>query len=312
MNVAAMMRPLISERKGDKSMSGKSAHSSLDLPKRLNLPYFAYGLLKPTEIAHRQIKYLIKDDSCNACVYGSLWVRDGLPLLKIDKGGRVFGYLMYFNDDKVREAYTCISMFEPKQHYYWKEIELYESKVIANTLVGRCPEKASIHIEVEQWNGRDDPVFTKGLSVVDEMLRNYAQEQFISSPPDSFDWSRLFCLQMTYLFLWTAIERYAALSYGPKLGPMEKVKRFGNDPAFKHALKRSVKRNDKVYDSRDPEAYGILDPLRSTASVQYYYLVRSNMSHRGKGAWKDGEIVRQSLIELYEIFRIILNEQMLS
>src|SRR3972149_8663054 len=124
-------------------MCEKSTHSSLDLPKRLNLPYFAYGLFKPKEIAHRQIKDLIKDNSFNAWVYGSLWVRDGLPLLKIDKGGRVFGYLMYFNDDKVREAYTCISLFEPKQHYYWKEIELYEPKVIANTLVGHRPPLAA-------------------------------------------------------------------------------------------------------------------------------------------------------------------------
>ncbi len=114
---------------------------------------------------------------------------------------------------------------------------------------------------------------------------------------------------MTYLFLWTIIERYASLAYGPPLEPMQKAKRLGEDPAFQGALRRVVTRVERVYDSRDPTNHGDLDPARGRASAKYYYYVRSNLSHRGKGAHKDGEIIRLSLLELQAIVGLVLEER---
>jgi hypothetical protein len=79
---------------------------------------------------------------------------------------------------------------------------------------------------------------------------------------------------------------------------------------LKKALKRTVARRERVYDSRNPRDHADLDPDRPRSSAKYYYYVRSNLSHRGKGAWKDGEIVRRSLLELQEIIRQVLAEQM--
>ena len=41
-------------------------------------------------------------------------------------------------------------------------------------------------------------------------------------------------------------------------------------------------------------------------SVAYYYQVRSNITHRGKGAVRDYDMLRDSLTELLPIFREVL------
>jgi hypothetical protein len=153
-------------------------------------------------------------------------------------------------------------------------------------------------------------VFAPGLSAVREVADRDAREEFHSAPPDRFDWPRLFRLQMAYLLLWTIIERYASLAYGPTLRPEEKIERFGQDPAFKRALKGVVTRAGEVYDSQDPEIPPArLDPEHPVSSAYYYRRVRHNLTHRGKGAWKDGEINRKSLVELQGIVDHVLTER---
>jgi hypothetical protein len=144
------------------------------------------------------------------------------------------------------------------------------------------------------------------MKVVQEAVNSWAGPQFSSAPPHGFDWPRLFRLQMAYLLLWSAVERYCALAHGPTLEPLRKIDALGADSAFREQLARVVKRTDRVYDSRSPDAHADLKPSNPSSSARYYYQVRSNLSHRGKGAWRDGEIVRQSLIELFTIFSAVL------
>lgn len=283
----------------------------MKLPENTNLPFFAYGLFKPGELAHRQIKDYIDGNHKKALISGSLWIRDGLPLFKpSDDAGDIPAFLIYFNEKNSKEAYEIISDFEPEKQYYWIEKVLIQPEENVNVLVGRSPEKGSIECEGGIWNGNKDPVFSYGIVLVKEITNNFARKKFDPSPPDTFDWIRLFRLQMAYLLLWTSIERYTSLSYGPSLDPMQKIKFFGEDPAFKTALKKVLIRTDKVYDSRNPENYEKLDPDNPSSSAKYYYQIRNNLSNRGKGAWKDGEKVRESLLELLEIFRTILIETM--
>lgn len=278
----------------------------LGMPERSDLPYFAYGLFKPGELAHGQVKPLLHGVPEEAWVSGALYIRDGLPLLKLGGMDYVQGYLMRFRDPE--EAYAKISAFEPKKHYKWStdEVRVRDTGELVNVLLGRSPERASVHDEEGEWTGRRDPVLTTGLTVVGEVADRLAREEFV---PYSFDWRRLFQLQMAYLFLWTVVERYAALSYGPTLEPMDKVRMLGEDPAFVRALEQVVTREDRVYDSRNPRNRADLNPKRASSSADYYYYVRSNLSHRGKGAWKDGEIVRKSLLELYDAVHLIMKER---
>ena len=92
---------------------------------------------------------------------------------------------------------------------------------------------------------------------------------------------------------------YAALAYGPELDPGEKVKELGEDPLFSAILSTTTNRSDKLFDSRDPEErVRRLESGNPGTSALYYYQVRNNLTHRGKGAWQDGERVRLSLLEL--------------
>ena len=79
-------------------------------------------------------------------------------------------------------------------------------KVRACKLLGcRNPQKGTIISDYNVWNGRDDPLFTVALDVVSETFNSN----------EVFDWDLkpLFRLEMAYLLLWTAIERYTSLRY---------------------------------------------------------------------------------------------------
>lgn len=112
-------------------------------------------------------------------------------------------------------------------------------------------------------------------------------------------WRQFFRLQASYLLLWSVVERYTALRYGPALEPGDRVRRMGNDPAFQAALKTVGAKPDTVVDSRDPTKTIKLRP-DGTGGAHYYYAVRSNLSHRGKGAFRDACLVLKAVVELHD------------
>lgn len=278
----------------------------LDPPMRIDQPYFAYGLFKEGELAFGRLRAFLSEPPRSASVSGRLWLRDGLPLLERGSGTQVSGSLLRFDRGRVAEAYATICEVEPRKHYRWEEVELMPSRRPANVLVGRSPRKGAVDAETGAWSSRDDPVFNWGLETVASYLRSDGDHPFRSAPPDDFDWPRFFRLQAAYLLLWSAVERFSALRFGPSLDPGERVDRLGGDHLFQEAVRRTVDRTARVVDSRDPRRAARLDPQEPGKAIEYYYRVRSNLSHRGKGAWKDGEIVRESLRELLQIFRQVL------
>jgi hypothetical protein len=151
-------------------------------------------------------------------------------------------------------------------------------------------------------------VFVEGMQVVREMSEEYGAERFRPAPPGSFDWPRFFQLQMAYLLLWTVLERYTALAYGPQLRPYERLERLARSGPYGRAFGRVSGRVHALFDTRNPGKSKVLNPADAASSLDYYYLVRCNLSHRGKGAFKDGEAVRLSLQELLVITEGLLDE----
>jgi hypothetical protein len=45
-------------------------------------------------------------------------------------------------------------------------------------------------------------------------------------------------------------------------------------------------------------------------AVKYFYQVRSNLSHRGKGAWKDSVLLLKATVWLHDAMRSLLREQL--
>ncbi len=298
------------------STTPRSDLEGLPLPSNLNLPFFAYGAFKPSELAHSQIACLLSPDHTliAATVDGKLLLRDGLPLFDPHGGESVQGFLLQFAAEKVHLAYRKICQFEPKEIYSWAEIDIESRK--ANILHGKKLDSGNpVPLESNEWTFRMDPVFKEGLEVVEHIANELTDTPF-KSDPYGLDWNRFFRIQAAYLLLWSAMERFCSFAYGPALEPMKKIRALDCDPRFRAAFKEHVKEQKKVFDSRNPKTKIVVDPAQVNLenskcpcrAAEFYYQVRNNLSHRGKGAWQDGEMVRQSLHELLAIFRSMLNE----
>jgi hypothetical protein len=263
------------------------------------LPFFSYGLFQPGELGFLGLRDHVADCR-SAVIAGELLIRDGMPILKVDKGGRrtVPGFLLEFKAGAGPAAYRQIDSLEPQKHYCWSETRLDKQRV--NVLYGRSPGKGSSkHPDESLWRGKDDPLFTSALQVVQETADQNA----------SFDWDlkAFFRLQMAYMLLWSAIERYVCIRYqmGSK-SVRESIMRLSEDAFFRTALLRIVEPSDPprtVFRADDPVKMEKLDPTDPVRSLDYYYQVRCNITHRGKAFLGDHEMLFRSLSELLPIFQ---------
>jgi len=261
-------------------------------PNDINLPFFAYGVFRKGELGFLSISDLVSRVVEPCSVTGSLLLRDGLPI--IDPAGRsnVPGSLISFREGLNGEAYDRIDRLEPQRQYRWEETTTAKS-VRCNYLIGRSPHKGSVPAD-EGWNGRNDPLFTSALEVVNESLTAYSDFDSNLKP--------MFRLQMAYLLLWSSMERYASLRFHLGDRAVDKVMQIADDPQFGQLLRRVVKRTRRVQRADRPTDHYELTPDDPRNSLNYYYQIRSNITHRGKGVVRDHDIVRASLKELLEIF----------
>ena len=139
-------------------------------PNDVKLPYFAYGLLKSNELAHQKITAFLDRDPEKATINGSLWVRDGLPLLDYSaKGNEIVGQILTFHKNTWATAYETVCEFEPEGQYRWKAIEIYHGRTV-NVRLGRSPDHRSIYYNEKEWGGEKDPVFTIAMNVIKERM----------------------------------------------------------------------------------------------------------------------------------------------
>jgi hypothetical protein len=277
----------------------------MEPPKDINLPFFAYGLFRPGQLAYFQLHEFVRKMIESASVPGSLLLRDGLPILDPKGFGHIEGALLTFLPNQAAEAYGRISSMEPDKHYLWLETQAGDKLV--NVLAGRSPSKGSVPLDKKPWNGWKDPLFTDALYVVKETFLKSRDEDLRFNPQDNdWDLKPLFRLQMAYLLLWSSIERYVSLRYhlGDKV--KEKVDKLAEEPAFARGLQLFVKGRREVYRADRPRDKEVLDPTSPKKSINYYYQVRSNITHRGKGVFRDYELLKDSLGELLPIFHRVL------
>lgn len=266
-------------------------------PANTTLPFFAYGLFKPRQLGFLQLKDLVCKVTEGCETAGTLLLRDGLPILnKEGRHERTVGFLLQFKSDaSAEEAYCRIAKMEPEKQYRWEERIVSGSQ--SNLLLGISPSKGSTKC-AEGWDGESDPLFTAALEVVKETLDGNSK----------FDWNfkPLFRLEMAYLLLWSAIERYMSLRYGLGDKPMKKIDQLAQEPALRSALMKHVKESRLVVRADDPTENVRLNQSDPKKALCYYYQVRSNLVHRGKGVQDDHDKIYKSGIELLEIFRDVL------
>jgi len=265
----------------------------MDIPPDASLPFFAYGIFQPGQIAYFQLREYVKTIDQSAYLEGRLMVRDGLPILDPSAEGLVCGALLTFHPEKSSLAYAGIAAMEPRHQYYWQQ------SLAFNVLVGRSPSNGSTECEEGEWDSWDDPCFVEAMEVVEETLQQHTTYRGFKD---------FFRVQMAYLLLWSSIERYVSLRYHLGSKVTDKVFQLAEEPAFRNAVQCYVASGRKVHRADDPSKNISLKPSNPQKALGYYYQVRSNITHRGKGLPADFRTVYESLAELFSIFRQVLED----
>ena len=200
----------------------------MDLPQNINLPFFAYGIFKPGELAFYRIKEFVKNHS-QITVNGNLKIRDGLPLFDKDGMWEVKGYLLYFNENSYEESYRRIIQIEPDAHYRWHTIPIIEgNNEEANILIGRSPNRGSQQSDESFFNGKNDPLFNEAFELIEQIINDTSEiEKHFHN-----DYKEFFNLQMAYLLLWSIIEKYVSFRYHLGEGVRKKVLQLSTDDYF--------------------------------------------------------------------------------
>jgi len=270
----------------------------MELPSRLDLPFFAYGLFRPGQLGFLRVRaYVI--DAKPSSVRGDLRIRDGLPIADGSGQGLIHGSVLVFAPGLGLAPYERIVEIEPGSQYVWGSA--FADDTECNILWGRSPTKGSIPLEEPDWDGRDDPLFTTALEVVEEALA--ANSQF------AWDLRPMFRLQMAYLLLWSSIERYTSLRYHLGDKAFDKVKQLAGEAEFVRAMKSLTVAGDRSVQRADRPTDRIrFDPGNPARCIEYYYQLRSNIVHRGKGVVRDHDRIREALTELLPAFKKTLEE----
>ncbi len=287
------------------------ARASLELPPRLELPVFDYGLLKPDQLAYPTLlDGMVEASRPAALPSGGLRYRDGLPLLDPDGDCGVEGVVLALAPGRERSAYDAICEFAPRQHYRWltTSVKLDDGeRLTANTLLGRHPGRGSAEECFSSWSAVDDPVLRFGLHAVRRLGLEPATPPFPALGGDNPSlWDRFFRLQAAYLLLWSVIDRFTALAVGPADVALSRAYRLGDDPGFREAVVAAgVAPSRKTPDSRDPQKSRRIRQDGSGA-IYSWDAVRANLSHPGQTAYQDGVQLRRALVELHDTFQLLL------
>lgn len=281
----------------------------LEPPPRLDLPMFDYGLLKPGQPAHDLVAGAVTRTEGATMLTGGLRIRDGLPLYDPAGSAGVEGALLTFAPGQEKAAYTIVCGVAPRAHYRWDMVEMRVDgrPGRVNVLRGRHPDRGSPDEWFSAWSATDDPVLRFGLVSVRAAALAAAATPFPTTGGDDPGlWDRFFALHAPYLLLWSAVERFTALAYGPGQPPIERTWRLGEDIGFRDCVVAAgVAPSAKTPDSRDPTRARRIREDGSGAMFSWD-AARHLVGHPGRTAYADGILLRRSLIDLHDSFRLLL------
>ena len=122
---------------------------------------------------------------------------------------------------------------------------------------------------------------------------------------------------MYYIFLWTLIERFTFLTYGLGANPNKRNLELANDLDLKECFSRLLLEPNFNYLNKGFERFITKSDKPSEKitwryeeksendckkMINFYYALRSNITHRGKSGLKKHELLDESFKELLFIF----------
>ena len=282
----------------------------LKIPKDISLPFFAYDVFKPRQVAFSRIEdYIDKENSkWDKEVSYSLHLVNGVPYLfkSRDQYNRTQGSLIYFKREYAYEAYRIISNSKSYKMYKWDTIrDKYNNPKINVLVANKNYIKVKNPINAYSYDKTKDPMIIDVICTI--------WENIIPILENPINISNFLNLQMNYIFLWSAIDRYGILRYG-KHDKKGNSKQFGNlrdlaeENFFKEAILKYAdvhNKNPEVFSSEDFRSFK-LDKTKSLCCMRYYYAIRCNVVHMGKSSTDDYHGLKYALIELLFIYMYVL------
>lgn len=270
--------------------------------KRLHLPFFAYDVFKPGQIAYSRIKDFVYEEPTIYNVPYSLSTVNGIPFVFKNRylNYSTTGYLIRFNYEDAFDAYKVISDAKSYKRYKWSTIKDWNFKI--NILVARNDLiDLKFNENAYEYDGRNDPML---IQSIDTISRNFFE---IYNQPFSFD--NFFNLQMNYILLWSSIDRYLDLKFG-KTKQSINLSCLANEESFKIAVFEYADKNDvkpKVFSNEDLRSFE-LNKNKPLCCIKYYYTIRCNVVHTGKSNRNDYSLLKRALCELLLIYIYVLRD----
>jgi hypothetical protein len=276
----------------------------MQMPADTSLPFFSYGIFRVGGIGFISIKEYINKVDKNKSATGKLLVRDGIPILDTEEvTASTIGDIFYFTDSDYEKAYGKIVALEPEKYYSWIVQKI--DGINVNLLSGVRAKNGSVVAENSFWDSwNDDALFTTAFEIIDEELERVGVK-FV-------DGKRFLKLQMLYLLLWTSIERYLGLRYSFRGAEISsKIRSLANNKNFAEMLVKFTEhsRYRKIYSTDRVDDALRFDCHNAKKSLEYFYQVRCNITHRGKAAMGDSDLVEQCLRDLCRVYKEFLNAE---
>ena len=296
-----------SNRNQNNRRNRQNEYMSVDQVDNPKLPFFAYGIFKPGQLAYSRIEEFVDvEKTYKTDIHYPMRIRDGIPLIIPTEGSEystTIGFLIYFKEGCGEKAYDVIRKSLPKKLYHWENIKVDD--IPSNVLMSYSKKGSAFpENDINEFKGEKDPFFTDAIDLIEKNLNDKTLYDRI----DFEDLTPFFKLQMNYMLLWSAIERYTSLKYDFQTKGKNN-KDFANEESFDKALKKHVNLKNysrkQVYSAEDIKMYR-LDLNEPEFCINFYYTIRCNVVHRGKSSYNDERLLKRSLQDLLNIFKDVL------
>lgn len=277
----------------------------------LSLPFLAYGVFKPNQLAYSQIKKFVYNNKSVKINY-KLSNINGMPvLLNKPNSNGVDANIITFKNDKEKKAYNTIGCSKDMYIYSWEVINVDGQDVNVLMYAGD-KEFPGSHFNVSCYDWREDHIFKNILEYLDFNIRRFKTHPF------QYQWDDLKPLmeiQSSYMALWAAIDRFLTFRYGNT--QINNVLKLSDESFFKDSLIENYDAidkgfyggipswSDKIFSAQHLKNYP-LTPHRPVCAALYYYTLRNNVVHSGKVMHEEIDTVWNALVGLTEIFKDVL------
>lgn len=262
-------------------------------------PFFAYGIFKKGQLAHSKISNCIDNIISDEIPY-ELYIRDGYPLIKKELSQNITkGEKIRFAQNRIC-AYRRISDTMPGNIYKWDTIVIHGETfniLVTDELAGTFKNVEDNGNYLDYYDGHNDPFFYKVPDFIDLELKKLV---------DYEDENAIFKLQMYYILLWSAIERYSKLKYDILNKERDYLIALTNDKVYQDAFDAVNPRNrDPIHSAQNAREY-IFNRKNKNYIINYYYTIRCNVAHRGKESKNNFLALKNALNDLLEIFNLMI------